>query len=177
MKSAMIITLVLSAAAFAGCNKGGNPVSRDSGVASADAGPNDAIRRAIQVHLAHNGNLNLNSFDTEIKQVTFSGDHAQAHVKFRAKNGPGAMQLTYALAKRDGSWSVVESAPGGSNFSHPALDKTQAPAEGGGTMGGDSAIFSALDNFHRVTATPPQNLPLGHSRVVASPKDTKPELP
>jgi hypothetical protein len=85
------------------------------------------------------------------------------------------MQLTYTLAKRDGAWSVVESAPGGSNFSHPALDKTRTPAVSG-TMGGDSAIFRALDNFHGGAATSPQNLPPGHPPIAASQKD-KPEMP
>jgi len=41
-----------------------------------------------------------------VKQVTIDRDHAQAQVEFHVKNGPGTMQLTYALAKRDGAWSV-----------------------------------------------------------------------
>jgi len=86
------------------------------------------------------------------------------------------MQLTYALAKRDGAWSVVESTPRGSNFSHPALDKAQAPAAGG-TMSGDSAIFRTLDNFHGGAAKPPQNLPPGHPPITASPKEARPEVP
>jgi hypothetical protein len=171
--------LVLSAAAFAGCQQRGNSLPGDSasgnsGVASADATPNNAIRRAIEAHLAHNTNLNLKSFDTEIKQVTFDGDNAQAQVEFRVKNGSGTMQLTYALTKRDGAWSVVESTPRGSNFSHPGLDKTQAPAAGA-PMGGDSAIFRAMDNLHGGAATSPQALPPGHPPVTASPKDAKPE--
>jgi hypothetical protein len=176
MKSAMAICLGLSATVFVACHQRGNPVFGDSGVASADAWPNDAIRTAIQAHLAHNGNLNLNSFDTEIKQVTFAGDHAQAQVEFHVKNGPGTMQLTYALAKRDGAWSVVESTPGGSNFSHPALDKSQPPAAGG-AIGGESAIFRALDNLHGGAATPAQNLPPGHPPVAPSPRDIKPKMP
>lgn len=131
MKSKIAITLVVSVAILAGCRQHASSLSGAPAATSADANPNDAIRTAIQAHLAHNGNLNL------------------------------TMQLTYALAKRDGAWSVVESIPGGSNFSHPALDKTQSPAAGG-TMGADSAIFRALDNFHGGAAKPPQNLPPGH---------------
>src|ERR1700687_4114575 len=138
MRSKIAITLFLCAVAV-GCQQSGNSVSRAPAVASADAGQNDAIRSAIQAHLAHNGNLSLNSFDTEVKQVTFDGDHAQAQVEFHAKNGPGTMQLTYALAKRDGAWSVVESTPGGSNFSPPGLDKSQPPAAAG-AMGGGSDV-------------------------------------
>jgi hypothetical protein len=174
MKSGIAITLVVSVAILAGCQQHANSVSGAPAVASADASPNDAIRTAIQAHLAHNGSLNLKSFDTEVKQVTIDRDSAQVQVEFHVKNGPGTMQLTYALAKRDGTWSVVESTPRGSNFSHPALDKAHVPAAGG-TMGGDSAIFRALDNFHGAMSTP-QNLPPGHPPIAPSPKD-KPEMP
>ena len=88
--------------------------------------PQDQIRTAIEAHLAHRGTLNLQAFDTDVKQVTIQGDHAQAQVEFRVKGGPGVMQLTYALEQRDGAWSVVESDPVGSNFSHPALDQGQS---------------------------------------------------
>jgi len=164
MKSRIAITLVVSVAILAGCQQHANSLSGAAAVTSADANPNDAIRTAIQAHLAHNGNLNLKSFDTDVKQVTIDRDRAQAQVEFHVKNGSGTMQLTYALSKHDGAWSVVESTPRGSNFSHPALDKAQAPAAGG-TMGGDSAIFRALDNFHVGATTPRQNLPPGHPPI------------
>jgi len=163
MKSRIAITLVISVVIGAGCQQHANSLSSAPAVTSADASPNDAIRTAIQAHLAHNGNLNLKSFDTDVKQVTIDRDYAQAQVEFRVKNGPGAMQLTYKLQKRNGDWAVVESNPVGSNFSHPALDKAQAPAAGG-TMDGDSAIFRALDNF-RGGATPRQNVPPGHPPI------------
>src|SRR6267143_6138267 len=162
----MAIILVVSSAVLGGCQQRSNSVSGAPVVVSRDATPNDAIRTAIQAHLAHNGNLSLQSFDTEVKQVKREGDHAQALVEFHVKNGSGTMQLTYALTKRDGTWSVAGSAPSGSNFSHPALDKTQAPMAGK-TMIGDSAIFRALDNFHSSAATPPRNLPPGHTSIVA----------
>jgi len=176
MKSRITITLVVFVAILAGCQQHANSLAGAPAVTSADASPNDSIRTAIQAHLAHNGNLNLKSFDTDVKQVTIDRDHAQAQVEFHVKNGPGTMQLTYALAKRDGAWSVVESTPRGSNFSHPALDKAQAPAAGG-TMSGDSAIFRTLDNFHGGVAKPPQNLPFGHPPITASPKEARPEVP
>jgi hypothetical protein len=174
MRSKIAIVLFISAVVI-GCQQRGNSVAGAPSVASADASPNDAIRTAIQAHLAHNGNLSLNSFDTEVKQVNFDGDHAQAQVEFHVKSGPGTMQLTYALAKRDGAWSVVESTPAGSNFSHPALDKSQAPAAGGPMGGGSgSDIFRALDNFHGGAAPPQQKLPPGHPPIDASPKPANP---
>jgi hypothetical protein len=168
MKPRMAITLVC-VAALAGCQQHANSPSGVQAVTPAEVSPNDAIRTAIHAHLAHNGNLKLNSFDTDVKQVTIDRDQAQAQVEFHVKNGPGTMQFTYALAKRDGAWSVVESTPGGSNFSHPGLDKAQAPPAGG-TVGGDSAIFRVFDNFHGGAAKPPQNLPPGHPPVVAKPE-------
>jgi hypothetical protein len=164
MKLKIMITLAISGAVV-GCQQSGNSVSG-----------NDAIRTAIQVHLVHNGNLSLNSFDTEVKQVTVDGDHAQAQVEFHAKNGPGTMQLTYALAKRDGAWSVVESTPGGSNFSRPGLDKSQAPAAGA-TMGGGPDVFRVLDNFHGAAAVPAHRVPPGHPPIAASSKNPSPQAP
>jgi hypothetical protein len=172
MRSKIAIILCISAMVM-GCQQHGNPVAGAPSVASADASPNDAIRTAIQAHLAHNGNLSLNSFDTEVKQVNLDGDHAQAQVEFHVKNGPGTMQLTYALAKHDGAWSVVESTPAGSNFSHPALDKSQVPATGG-PMGDGPDVFRALDNFHGGAAAAQQKLPPGHPPVAASPKPANP---
>ena len=170
MKFATASFLILSMTVLVSCHQRGSSSVGDSAVVSAGAQSNDAIRTAIQAHLAHNGNLNLKSFDTEIKQVTFAGDQANVEVEFHVKNGSGTMQLTYALARRDGVWSVVESTPGGSNFSHPTLDKT-LPPQAGGPVAGEPAIFRALDNFHGRAAKSPQNLPPGHPAIAATPRD------
>ena len=115
-----IVLLALGASLLLGCKN--NPITAQAGVPSAE----DSIRTAIQAHLAHKGTLNLQAFDTDVKQVTITGDHASADVEFHVKGGPGAMQLTYALEKHDGAWSVIESDPVGSNFSHPGLDQGQS---------------------------------------------------
>jgi hypothetical protein len=88
---------------------------------------NDAIKTAINSHLAGRGNLNTSAFDTEIQKVEIQGDEAKADVAFHVKRGPGVMQLTYNLKKTGGTWAVVESNPVGSNFTHPALDSNGAP--------------------------------------------------
>jgi len=108
MNCKLAMTLIISAAIVGGCQKAGNSASGAASSTTAEASPNDAIRTAIQAHLAHNGNLNLKSFDTEMKQITIDRDHADAQVEFHVKNGPGVMQLTYTLAKRDGAWRTVE---------------------------------------------------------------------
>ena len=176
MKFGIVSISFLSAAVLAGCGHRSDSASGVPIIAAAPSSPNDAIRTAIQAHLAHNGNLSLKSFDTEVKQVTFDGDRAQAQVEFHAKNGPGTMQLTYSLVKRDGAWSVAGSTPGGGNFSHPALDKSKASASSG-AMPGDSSVFHALDNLHDRTATKPQNLPPGHPPVAASSKNSISQSP
>jgi spore coat protein U-like protein len=172
MRATVAITLVVSAAVLTGCKQPGaasGAASVSAAVASANYNPNDAIQSAIQVHLAHNGNLRLDAFDMTLKQVTFDGDQAQAEVEFRAKTGSGTMQLTYALAKQGGAWAVVESKPDGSNFSHPPLDKNQVPAAGG-KMGGNPDIFEVLDKVHGRTAAAPQGLPPGPSIMFDPPE-------
>jgi hypothetical protein len=135
-----IVLLVLFASLIVGCknNSGAAPSQVQS--------PEDSIRVAIQAHLAHKGTLNLQAFDTDVKQVSIEGDHAQAQVEFRVKGGPGAMQLTYALQKHDGNWAVIESDPVDSNFSHPALDQGQN-AQVNSTPGASHSLADTLKSF------------------------------
>jgi hypothetical protein len=114
--------------------------------ASSSQDPNAEIRTAIQAHLAHKGNLNYN-----------------------VKNGPGVMQLTYALEKRDGSWSVIESNPVGSNFSHPSLDGTQDPAAGGAKENVHNSISDMVRGLKSGGSAGGQNLPPGHPPVNKAP--------
>jgi len=173
MRIGIATTLAFSVAVFSGCQQHGKSEPGTPAVASADTSPKAAIQAAIQAHLAHNSNLRLDSFDMEVKQVALDGDHAQAQVEFNAKSGGGTMQLSYALVKREGAWSVVESTPGGSNFSHPGLDKTQGNGAGG-KAGSDSDVFQALDKLHDGAAAPKKNLPPGHPPVAATPKNKQP---
>jgi hypothetical protein len=157
MKRTCSIVLALSLlTVLAGCKKS---------AASTD----NEIRIAIEAHLAHKGTLNLQAFDTVVKKVTMQGDRAQAEVEFHVKNGPGMMQLTYALQKTGGTWAVVESNPVNADFSHPSLDPSQSPAMG--TPGGSNPVVSdALRNFKMGgTATPP-NLPPGHPPMTGNPQ-------
>lgn len=141
-----IVLLALLASLILGCKNDPTATQPEA------RGPQDSIRTAIQAHLAHQGSLNLQAFDTDVKQVTIQGDHATAEVEFRVKGGPGAMQLTYALQKRDGAWSVVESDPVGSNFSHPALDQAQGHSTT--VPGASHSLADTLRSF-RADGPPP----------------------
>jgi hypothetical protein len=140
-----------------------------AGCGKSAADTNSDIRVAIEAHLAQKGTLNLKAFDTVVKQVTLQGDHAQAQVEFHVKNGPGMMQLTYALQKTGGVWSVVESNPVNADFSHPSLDSSQSPA-GGAPAGSNPVVSDALKNFKMGGSTAPGNLPPGHPPITGNPQ-------
>ncbi|PYU24110.1 MAG: hypothetical protein DMG32_15035 [Acidobacteria bacterium] len=152
-----IVLWALLASLVVGCKYHGGPAPAET------QGPEASIRTAIQAHLAHQGSLNLQAFDTDVKQVNIEGDHAQAQVEFRVKGGPGAMQLTYSLEKREGAWSVIESDPVGSNFSHPSLNPGQT-SETNGVSGPSRSLADTLRSF-QIGPPPAQNLPPGHPPV------------
>ena len=114
------------------------------------ANDSDAIRSAIDAHLAQNSNLNTEAFDTEVQNVNIQGDQAKADVAFRVKGGPGVMQLTYDLKKTGGTWAVVQLSPVGGNFTHPAPDGSAA------APGSVPAIPSRdiMDSIHERLAAP-----------------------
>jgi len=146
-----------------GCKQQAAKVAGVDSTPVANATPTDAIRAAIDAHIARNGNLRRDSFDTEVKQVTLDGDRAQAQVEFRAKNGPGAMQLTYSLEKRSGAWVVAESTPNGSNFSHPTAGM---PVQKTGEASvGEPSVFQVLDKMHDRPDTGAVTLPPGHPPI------------
>lgn len=169
------VALLLAVALWCGCRQRGDSRS-STPIPSASTGPEEAIRAAVRARVAHNSNLNPNAFDTVVKSVTLDGDHAQAEVEFHVKNGPGVMELTYALTKHNGAWSVVESQPLGSNFAHPQLNPAQAAAPNAGASR-DSSIFRTMDNFHGGSAAPAPKLPPGHPPIVATRKSGLPQTP
>jgi len=132
------------------------------------ADTNNDIRIAIEAHLAQKGTLNLKAFDTVVKHVTLQGDRAQAQVEFHVKNGPGMMQLNYALQKNGDTWTVIESNPGNADFSHPSLDSKQSPASAGQDAS-NPIVSDALRNFKMGGNSAPAGLPPGHPPVTSNP--------
>jgi hypothetical protein len=162
---------MLLSAGLAGCQKAAEPSSLASEPSAAitpsqapsQSGSAEAqIRTAILAHLAHSSNLNLQAFDTEVKQVTMQGDHAEANVDFHVKGGPGVMQLTYQLENRAGAWTVIDSNPVGSNFSHPPLNQSQTPGTPIAPGGNSHSLADTLRGFKEGASGAPAALPPNH---------------
>jgi hypothetical protein len=163
MKRTMIAVLAaLLSTGLAGCQNSAQSGSAAApSQAPAQSPSSEAqIRAAIQDHLEHASNLNLQAFDTDVKQVTVQGSHAQAQVDFRLKGGSGVMQMTYKLENRAGTWTVVESNPAG-DFSQPPAGQSQAPATAP-TPGGPPDLADTLRSFKQGAAGAPPQLPPGH---------------
>ena len=73
----------------------------------------DAIRASIEKRLTSRSDLNLGVMDREVKQVSVTGDKANAQVEFRLKGGDAKMDIDYALERQGGEWVVVSSQPMG----------------------------------------------------------------
>ena len=175
MRARSVVVVLVCGAALLGCQQHGSS-GPSVPIAPAETSPESAIRTAIRARLAHNTNLNPDAFDTDVKRVTIDGDRAQADVEFHVKSGSGVMQLTYALAKQNGAWAIVESVPMSSNFSHPQVGQSPAVQRNART-GGDSSIFRTMDNFHGATTSPGQKLPPGHPPVNAPSTPNSAETP
>lgn len=139
MKKIALLALLTALGLVLGCKSGAGVAQQRTQT------PEDSVRAAIQDHLAHDSNLNLQAFDTDVKKVTIQGDQAQAEVEFRLKNGPGAMQLNYALQKRDGAWSVVDSDAAGSHSAHPGVNQSQG--EDSSLPGTSHSLADTLRSF------------------------------
>jgi hypothetical protein len=102
MRKALACAIVLAMATAASCNRGINS--------------KDAVERAIQAHLERNSGLALNAFTTEISNVKFEGDNAEAVVKFESKQAPHmSVQVRYTLRKEGDKWVVQSSSDMGGN--------------------------------------------------------------
>jgi hypothetical protein len=165
LRTCILIAASLSLA-LAGCSKKSTDTASAAAPKQQDA--EAQIRTVIQARVASNGNLNAQAFDTVVNSVTVNGDHAQAQVDFRLKNGPGVMQLNYQIEKRDGSWVVTDSNPIGAGASHPPVDQGQAPSSGAADphAGASHSLSDTLRSFRQDGATGSSpSLPPGHPAV------------
>ena len=102
MRNALACAIVLAMATAASCSRGTDSRS--------------AVERAIEAHLERNSSLALNAFTTEISDVKFEGDNAEAVVKFESKQAPHmSVQVRYTLRKEGDRWAVQSSSAMGGN--------------------------------------------------------------
>jgi len=113
MRNALASAIVLVMTTAASCNRGINSRS--------------AVERAIEAHLERNSSLALNAFTTEISDVTFEGDNAEAVVKFESKQAPHmAVQVRYTLRKEGDHWVVQSSSGMGGNPPGGGMPQSQS---------------------------------------------------
>jgi hypothetical protein len=125
MKTILCASFCLLIGIFFGCSK---PASK-SGPASEEMRKQE-LKAALEKYLAARGTINVAAMDIEILQATFADNTAEAQVEFRTKQGQGAMQMTYAFERQNGTW-VVKSSSGG--MGHPDASM-QAPSAMPGQM-------------------------------------------
>ena len=126
----------------------------------------EAIRAAVHQHLVSLGTLNLQGMDTDFNRIAVNNNQPISNVSFRPKgNAPGdaAMQVTYQLEKRDGSWRVVKTSAPGGMIEHP---NPNANPHGQAVQG---EVHGKLPNFQEMLGGqgfPNSNaLPPGHPPV------------
>jgi hypothetical protein len=89
----------------------------------------EAIRNALLTYLSQRSGLNMSAMDVNIKQVTQEGDHAEAQVEFRAKQGDAKMEMTYKFERQGDNW-VVKGSSGTAGSGHPAIPESAPPQPG-----------------------------------------------
>lgn len=79
-----------------------------------DINNNEAVRAAVEAHIASRGDLSLSELDITVRNVRFDGDRCEAEVLFAPK-GQGAengMAMQYELERVGDTWKVKPKAPG-----------------------------------------------------------------
>ena len=95
MRAVIMSLLVLGVAGSAACN-------RLSGVHS-----KAAVQEAIEEHLKQQPKVVFQNMTVEVGDVVFSGDTAEAQVKFRSKQAPNlAVGVLYKLRRSGNGWNV-----------------------------------------------------------------------
>jgi hypothetical protein len=84
-----------------------------------------AVKEAVRDHLKQDTHLAAGRYSTQIERVTFSGNSADALVRFESKQSSKLfVEIHYGLRVENGRWEVVSSTPVGGlgGDSHRPLD-------------------------------------------------------
>lgn len=102
------VALVGVACVLTGCN-------RFAGVNS-----KSAVQAAIEAHLKKRPGLALSNMSTEVKDVKFEGDKANAQVIYVSKDSPDLkVEVRYVLQRQGDQWVVESSTPMGGVGGNP----------------------------------------------------------
>lgn len=100
MRVVLICFISLAVAGMTGCKKTRETESKD------------AVKAAIEAHLQQRSNLMLANMTLEVEDVKFSGDRAEAAVKFRSKQAPDlVVGVRYVLRRTGDRWQVESGSP------------------------------------------------------------------
>jgi hypothetical protein len=131
-------SLAVLLACVAGCNRNAPPKSEEP-----------AIRAALQKYLASRTGLNLAAMDMTVKQISVTGNTAQARVEFKAKQSGEGMEMTYNLERQGNDW-VVKTSQNTSGMAHPLADAGTS-GSGGALPAGHPPVTDPSK-----TSTPPK---------------------
>lgn len=92
-----------------------------------------AVRDAIQAHLKQRSNVLVANMAMEVQEVRFSGNRAEAVVKYQSKQSPElAVRVQYVLRRAGDHWEVESSSPAGGMPMSPhgsAGSSSRSPAD------------------------------------------------
>jgi hypothetical protein len=115
--------VVIFGVVLAGCSKTGERQAKA------------AVQAAVEAHLQQRQNLMLTNMTLEVQDVNFTGDTAQADVKFRSKQSPNiVVSVRYTLRRARDRWQVESSSPSSGMDASPhrgptAPSSAPAPAQ------------------------------------------------
>lgn len=82
--------------------------------------PERAVRAAIEAHLQEQRNLSLSNMTLQVQSVKFSGNTAEAEVRFQSNSQPVvAVNVHYQLRRTGDHWEVESSSAAGGMGSNP----------------------------------------------------------
>jgi len=85
-----------------------------------EAEPQRAVRAAIESHLREQRNLSISNMTMQLQSVKFSGDTAEAEVRFQSNQQPDvAVSVHYQLRRVGDRWEVVSSSAMGGQEGNP----------------------------------------------------------
>ena len=95
-----LVCLVGLGMVLAGCSRSNGPQSKE------------AVKAAIEAHLAQRKNVVLSNMTLEVQDVKFTGDTAEAQVNFRSKQASDlVVGVRYLLRRSGDTWKVESSSP------------------------------------------------------------------